>query len=78
MQHIPLNDKGDVGIAHAKLGDTSGKLKAPQHSDEQHIPSSATDKKKNKRKRKEVQDLRFAMEVDKTSSQLKKQERKKK
>ncbi|XP_061339661.1 PWWP domain-containing protein 3 isoform X2 [Gastrolobium bilobum] len=75
------NDKGDVGTADVKQGDTSRQLKAPQHTDsgdEQLMQSSANDKKKKKRKRKEVKDLRFAMEVDKTSSQLKRRERKKK
>ncbi|XP_057435512.1 uncharacterized protein LOC130728165 [Lotus japonicus] len=66
---------------HAQNVDTSGQLKATQHSEnghEQLIPSSANDKKKKKRKRKEVKDLRFLAEMDKTRSQLKKKERKKK
>lgn len=78
---ISLNDNVNVGIAHVKQVDTSGQLKATQHSEnghEQLIPSSANDKKKKKRKRKEVKDLRFLAEMDKTRSQLKKKERKKK
>jgi len=47
-------------------------------TEEQLLESGAADKKKKKRKRKEVKDLRFEMEVDKTSSQLKRRERKKK
>ncbi|KAK7257132.1 hypothetical protein RIF29_30875 [Crotalaria pallida] len=62
-------DKGEVRTADVKQG---GELVVPQHND------SANEKKKKKRKRKEVKDLRFAMEVDKTSSQLKRKERKKK
>ena len=81
VQNISLKDKGVVGTADAKQQDTSGQVKASQHSDgdeEQLMQSSANDKKKKKRKRKEVKDLRFAMEVDKTSSVLKRRERKKK
>ncbi|RDX91195.1 hypothetical protein CR513_26856, partial [Mucuna pruriens] len=77
----PLKDKGDVGTVDVKLGNTSGQLEAPQHmdwSEEQVMESGAVDKKKKKRKRKEIKDLRFAMEVDTTSSQLKRRERKKK
>lgn len=78
MQNIALTGDVDVEIAHLKQRDTGEQLKAPQDSDEQLIESSGDDKKKKKRKRKEVKDLRFAMEEDKTSSQLKKRERKKK
>lgn len=56
--------------------DTSATLKAPQHCDEE--VNAIDDKNKTKRKRKEVKDLRFALDVDKTSAQLKKKERKKK
>ncbi|KAK7340141.1 hypothetical protein VNO77_20835 [Canavalia gladiata] len=61
-------DKCNVGIAQVKQGYTDS-------ADEQ---LSANDKKKKKRKRSEVKDLRFAMDVDKTSSQSKRWERKKK
>ncbi|GAU27926.1 hypothetical protein TSUD_160210 [Trifolium subterraneum] len=62
---------------HAQNGDTSEPLKAPEHRDEQ-LNANDDNKNKKKRKRKEVKDLRFAMEEDKTKSQLKKKERKKK
>ncbi|MCI33024.1 hypothetical protein A2U01_0054240, partial [Trifolium medium] len=58
-------------------GDTSEPLKAPEFRDEQ-LNANDDNKNKKKRKRKEVKDLRFAMEEDKTNSQLKKKERKKK
>lgn len=66
----------DGHVKNVKQGDTSEQLKAPQHSDEQL--SENDDKNKKKRKRKEVKDLRFALDEDKTNSQLKKKERKKK
>ncbi|WJX82445.1 hypothetical protein P8452_65201 [Trifolium repens] len=62
---------------HAQNGDTSEPLKAPEHRDEQ-LNANDDNKNKKKRKRKEVKDLRFAMEEDKSKSQLKKKERKKK
>lgn len=65
----------NLGISQVKQEDTSEQLKAPQHSDEE---LDRNDKNKKKRKRKEVKDLRFAMEEDKTSTQLKRRERKKK
>ncbi|CAJ2671144.1 glutamic acid-rich protein-like [Trifolium pratense] len=62
---------------HAQNEDTSEPLKAPECRDEQ-LNANDDNKNKKKRKRKEVKDLRFAMEEDKTNSQLKKKERKKK
>lgn len=78
-----MKNKGDVGIVDVIQGDTTGQLLETEHvdwSEEQLMESgaSAIDKKKKKRKRKEVKDLRFAMEVDKTSTQLKRRERRKK
>ncbi|CAK8542261.1 unnamed protein product [Lathyrus sativus] len=68
-------DGGDPQKVDTKV-DTSAPLKARQHSDE---PLSGNDdKNKKKRKRKEVKDLRFAIDGDKTNAQLKKKERKKK
>ncbi|XP_004492653.1 uncharacterized protein [Cicer arietinum] len=67
--------KKDGHVTNVKQEDTSEQLKAPQHSDEE---LDRNDKNKKKRKRKEVKDLRFAMEEDKTSTQLKRRERKKK
>lgn len=81
MQNIPLKDKGEFGTAGVKQRDTTGQLKASQHTDSSNewlVQSSANDKKKKKRKRKEVKDLRFAMEEDMTNSKLKRRERKKK
>ncbi|KAE9617783.1 hypothetical protein Lal_00033432 [Lupinus albus] len=72
--HAP-NGKGEVRTADFKQGDTSKQLKASQYTDD---ANDKKNKKKKKRKRKEVEDLRFAMEVDKTNSQLKRKERKKK
>ncbi|MED6198399.1 hypothetical protein PIB30_065974 [Stylosanthes scabra] len=77
----PLKDKGGLGTGNVNVGNTNEQLKESAHSDsdyEQPMHSSENDKKKKKRKRKEVKDLRFAMEPDKTSSQLKRKERKKK
>jgi len=76
VHKFPLHDRDNDGIAQVKQGDTSEQLKAPQHSDEQLNEND--DKNKKKRKRKEVKDLRFALDEDKTNSQLKKKERKKK
>nr|ACU24238.1 unknown [Glycine max] len=76
-----LKDTGDVETVDVKQGISNGQLKAPQlldRSEEKRMESGGVDKKKKKRKRKEVKDLRFEMEVDKTSSQLKRKERKKK
>ncbi|MED6160176.1 hypothetical protein PIB30_048845 [Stylosanthes scabra] len=81
LNKIPLKDKGGLGTGNVKVGNTNEQLKESDHSDgdyEQPMHSSENDKKKKKRKRKEVKDLRFAMEPDKTSSQLKRKERKKK
>lgn len=80
-QKTASKDKGDVRTIDVKEGNTNEQLKEPQHmnrTEEQLLESGAADKKKKKRKRKEVKDLRFEMEVDKTSSQLKRRERKKK
>ncbi|XP_020219265.1 uncharacterized protein LOC109802344 isoform X2 [Cajanus cajan] len=80
-QNTAAEERGDAGTLDVKLENINGELKAPQHmevSDEQILENGAIDKKKKKRKRKEVKDLRFAMEVDKTSSQLKRKERRKK
>ncbi|KAL2330433.1 hypothetical protein Fmac_018014 [Flemingia macrophylla] len=74
-------DRGYVGTVDVKLGNTNEELKAPLHldkSEEQIMESGAIDKKKKKRKRKEVKDLRFAIEVDKTKSQFKRKDRRKK
>ncbi|KAK7394872.1 hypothetical protein VNO78_15413 [Psophocarpus tetragonolobus] len=76
-----LKDKGDGRTEYAPEGNANGQLKESQQMDrskDQLMESDAVDKKKKKRKRKEVTDLRFAMEVDKTSSQLKRKERRKK
>lgn len=78
QDNIAITSNVDVEIAQVKQRDTGDQLEAPQDSDEQLNVNSGDDKKKKKRKRKEVKDLRFAMEEDKTSSQLKKRERKKK
>ncbi|KAL1360251.1 hypothetical protein HN51_005620 [Arachis hypogaea] len=81
QNNIPLKDKGGLGTANGKVENTNEQLKESYHGDsdyEQLMQSSENDKKKKKRKRKEVKDLRFAMEPDKTSSQLKRKERKKK
>lgn len=81
LQKTISKDKGDVRTKDVKEGNTNGQLKELQQmdrSEEQLVESGAVDKKKKKRKRKEVKDLRFEMEVDKTSSQLKRKERKKK
>ncbi|XP_027338724.1 uncharacterized protein LOC113852609 [Abrus precatorius] len=77
QNNTPLKDKGNVGIADVNQGHANGQLKAPQHADRVD-ESNANDKKRKKRKRNEVKDLRFAMEVDQTSTQLKRRERKKK
>lgn len=77
----PSKNKGDVGTVDVEPGNTDGQLKEPQHmdrSEEQLMESGSIDKKKKKRKRKEVKDLRFAMELDKTNSKLKRRERRKK
>lgn len=81
VQKTALKDTGDVETVDVKQGISNGQLKAPQlldRSEEKRMESGGVDKKKKKRKRKEVKDLRFEMEVDKTSSQLKRKERKKK
>ncbi|KAI4354914.1 hypothetical protein L6164_003739 [Bauhinia variegata] len=72
------NDKDEAETADVK-GDTEGQLEASQHTDSgsgHFIQSNASEKKKKKRNRKEVKDLRFE-EVEKTSTQLKRRERKK-
>ncbi|KAI9079880.1 hypothetical protein K1719_038126 [Acacia pycnantha] len=76
-----LKDKVQVKPTDVRRGDTDAQLQAPNHkdgSDEQFSDSGTNEKNKKKRKRKEVKDLRFEMEVEKTRSQIKRRERKKK
>ncbi|XP_054780301.1 nucleolar protein 58 [Prosopis cineraria] len=76
-----LKDKVQAQPSDVRRRDIDAQLQAPRHkdsSDEQLSKSSRNEKNKKKRKRKEVKDLRFEMEVDKTRSQVKRRERKKK
>ncbi|KAF7844741.1 protein PXR1-like [Senna tora] len=67
---LHLKDKVEAEPTDVKQGDTD--------NDEPFRQSSTNEKNKKKRKRKEVKDLRFEMDVEKSSSQLKRRERKKK
>lgn len=79
MQNVHLRDKVEAESTDVTQGDTDGPSEAPQHSSDKKIEQSSTNEKnKKKRKRREVKDLRFEMEVEKTSSKLKRRERKKK
>ncbi|KAJ7962250.1 glutamic acid-rich protein isoform X2 [Quillaja saponaria] len=73
-------DKVEANTIDFKEGDTDGQMKTHQHTDsgDEFVKNISTEKKKKKRKRKEVKDLRFESEIGKTSTQLKRRERKKK